>query len=114
MNLKYYLLCHVVKIAIVSRKFSNNTNKLLRGEGRKTSPIEPPATTSETSTFYRRRIYNRDFHEVVDEHHTDEQRARTKDTEIYGMTVRTNDTMDSITTEDESAFLSLVLLAICR
>jgi len=63
------------------------------------SPIEP----SEISTSYRR-ICNRDFHDVVDRHHTVEQRARTKGTEIYGMAVRTNDTMDSIT--EESAFLS--------
>jgi hypothetical protein len=90
------------RLAITSRMFSNKTKKSWRGKGRKMSHIEP----SEISKSYRR-ICNRDFHDVVDKYHTDEQRARMKGTEVYGLAVRTNDTMDSIA--DESAFLSLNL-----
>lgn len=90
------------KLAITSRMFRDKAKQSWRGRGRQMSPIEP----SEISKSYRR-ICNRDFYDVVDKYHTDEQRARMKGTEIYGLAVRTNNTMDSIA--DESAFLSLNL-----
>eukprot|EP00557_Chaetoceros_sp_GSL56_P013675 CAMPEP_0176479332 /NCGR_PEP_ID=MMETSP0200_2-20121128/1684_1 /TAXON_ID=947934 /ORGANISM="Chaetoceros sp., Strain GSL56" /LENGTH=932 /DNA_ID=CAMNT_0017875371 /DNA_START=150 /DNA_END=2948 /DNA_ORIENTATION=+ len=94
------------KISILDRRIGNNTKQSWgRGKGRKMSPIEP----SELLTSYRR-ICNRDFHDVVDKYHSDEQRARMKDTEIYGLAVRTNDTMDAIA--DENALLALNLPAV--
>jgi len=51
-----------------------------------------------------RRLWNQDFHDVVDNYHTPEQRHPKKDGEVYEVAVRVNDTLDAI--DEEQVFLS--------
>jgi hypothetical protein len=71
---------------------------------RRMKPIDPV----EIAKCYRR-ICNRDFHDVVDKYHSDDQKRRMKGTEIYSCAVRTNDTLDAI--DDEQQLLALNLPA---
>ncbi|KAG7370956.1 hypothetical protein IV203_019526 [Nitzschia inconspicua] len=67
---------------------------------RKMKALEP----AEFSKSYRR-VCNRDFHDVVDNYHTPEQRQRNNGRDFYKLTVRTNDTLDAI--DEEQQLLSL-------
>lgn len=71
----------------------------INGRSRKMSMLEP----AEISKSYRR-VCNRDFHDVVDKYHSEEQRRRMKGTDVYRFAVRVNDTLDAIS--DEQIFLS--------
>ena len=55
-----------------------------------------------------RRICNRDFHDVVDNYHTPEQRNNSRGTDMYNLAVRINDTLDAI--DDEHRLLAQNLL----
>ncbi len=88
------------KIAVQRRQMDSNF-KTNWGK-RKMKPIEP----AEIAKSYRR-ICNRDFHDVVDKYHSDDQRRRTKGTEIYACAVRTNDTLDAIDVEQQLLSLNL-------
>jgi hypothetical protein len=63
---------------------------------RKMKPIEP----AEISKSYRR-VCERDYHDVVDNYHTPEQRRRHKGSDYYMFAVRTNDTLDAIEHEQQ-------------
>lgn len=71
---------------------------------RKMNEIKP----EEICKCYRR-VCNRDFHDVVDNYHTPEQREKNKDSEFYVLAVQTNDTLDAI--EQEQHLLSLNLVS---
>ena len=70
----------------------------------KPRPIEP----SEISTSFRR-ICHRDFHDVVDNYHTPEQRKSGRGNDGYALAVQTNDTLDAI--DNEQMLLALNLCA---
>ena len=68
------------------------------------NPIQP----EDVSKSYRR-VCNRDFHDVVDNYHTPEQKERGKHSDAYTFAVRINDTLDAI--EEEQPLLSFNLIA---
>jgi hypothetical protein len=74
---------------------------------RKMKPIEP----ADIAKSFRR-ICNRDFHDVVDKYHTDEQRKRGKGTDMYAFAVRANDTLDAIDEDQKLFALNLPVLGI--
>ena len=89
------------KLAVQMRQI-DTTKDAQQWKQRKMHTIEP----AEIATCYRR-ICNRDFHDVVDNYHTEEQRRRSKGTDMYSFAVRANDTLDAI--EREHKLLSINL-----
>ena len=81
------------KLAVLERKLGNAMDSKSWSK-RKMNPVEP----AEISKSFRR-VCNRDFHDVVDKYHTEEQRKRSKGTDIYAFAVRANDTLDAIDEE---------------
>jgi hypothetical protein len=81
---------------------TTSTNKSDWGS-RRMKAIDPPV---EIAKCYRR-ICNRDFHDVVDKYHSDDQKRRMKGTDIYSCAVRTNDTLDTIADEQQLLALNL-------
>jgi hypothetical protein len=69
--------------------------------------IEP----AEIAKSYRR-ICDRDFHDVVDMYHTEEQRRKYKGTDFYAFAVRANDTLDAIASEEKLLCLHLPWLSV--
>ncbi|CAJ1934011.1 unnamed protein product [Cylindrotheca closterium] len=66
----------------------------------------PPIEPSEICTSFRR-ICNRDFHDVVDNYHTPEQRRIGVGSDSYTLAVQTNDTLDAIDNEQQTLALNL-------
>ncbi|VEU38599.1 unnamed protein product [Pseudo-nitzschia multistriata] len=67
-----------------------------------------PIKVSEVSKSYRR-ICHRDFHDVVDTHHTPQERREYEGTDFYRFAVRANDTIDAM--KDEEFLLSMNLIS---
>jgi len=91
------------KLAVRRHEVDTNFEKM-EGRNRKMNPVKP----AEIATCYRR-ICNRDFHDVLDKYHNDEQRQRCgiKGTDLYPYIVRSNDTLDAIDYEQHLLSLNL-------
>ena len=97
------------KYAEESRKFFHSSSDndpsidLSKATSRQMKSLEP----AQIAKCYRR-ICNRDFHDVVDNYHTPEQRNNSRGTDMYNLAVRINDTLDAI--DDEHRLLAQNLL----
>ena len=89
------------RVAVQQRRIDASTSKRRRS-GRTLTAIEP----AQLATSYRR-LCHRDFHDVVDKYHTQEQRQRNKGSDQYRFAVRTNDTLDAL--DREQTFLAFNL-----
>jgi len=90
----------MVQTALPNRQ--NVLGNSYRSDRRKMRPIEP----AEIATSFRR-ICNRDFHDVVDNYHTPEQRERNRGLDFYTFVVQMNDTLDAIEKEQQLYALNL-------
>ena len=89
----------MMQAASVSRQNPFGNYRSVR---RKMRPIEP----AELATSFRR-ICNRDFHDVVDNYHTPEQRQRNRGSDYYTFAIQMNDTLDAIEREQQLFALNL-------
>jgi hypothetical protein len=102
MNLKNAKkMAEASKLAVRRHQLDPSSNKGVWGK-RRMKPVDPV----EIAKCFRR-ICNRDFHDIEDKYHSDDQKRRMKGTEMYSYAVRTNDTLDAVDNEQQLLALNL-------